>query len=369
MSEVTSNNNVSLILSASLWGVFVAAFLVMLKVAIFVITGSTSIKISLLDSCFDVLMSSVNHCVTVLSFRKCKNYPYGYDKVTGIIAVVQVVILMLFSYHTAMGAWHSIYSDRVDCYSQSIKGVSMHDASQSSEGHNTQDRLADVKNELYSSCSDSYRYDSNLLNATDEIRLDDDSHLAMCVSRMSISHYILVTILLLVSLVVTIVLVRYQSYVINKTGHLIVCTDRAHYTTDILTNLGLLVFFVFAIFTDATQHAQIQFFDSVLTIALFAYVLACCTKVLWSTWGVMMDRRLPVDRELHMHSVVMGMDTRIHRAEVIKSRFSGIKEHFEVRLGFSSQISITDARAIITRLEKDLSSQGIKCVFLLSSCT
>ena len=91
--------NASLAISAIRAAVVVAFVLAVIKYGIFLLTRSVSIKLSLLDSCFDVSVSLINYAATILSFHKHSWYGYGYDKITGVAAVCQVGLLLWCATH------------------------------------------------------------------------------------------------------------------------------------------------------------------------------------------------------------------------------------------------------------------------------
>jgi ferrous-iron efflux pump FieF len=311
--------NASLAISAIRAAVVVAFVLAVLKCGIFLLTQSVSIKLSLLDSCFDVSVSLINYAATILSFHKHRWYGYGYDKITGVAAVCQVALLLWCAYNPAIDAWYTLL-----CWggtdTQSIEHLDV--------------LTCEIPNPpLYA------------------------------------WHHSLVTIAsLIVSLALTLVLVRYQRHVIERTGHLIVTVDRVHYTTDILTNCSLLGFFIFLACVNPQDYPWIELFDPILTIMLFAYILACCSRVLKDAWYILMDRRMPPHKEAEIVHLIAQQVPDASGIFVTNSRFSGVKAHFEFRLPLDPSSSIRDAQTIVQDVQSLVATQNAECVCIAVPC-
>ena len=89
------------------------------------------------------------------------------------------------------------------------------------------------------------------------------------------------------SLVLTIVLVRYQQYVVTRTGSLAVGADRLHYTTDILLNSAVIASLL------ASMFLRIDIIDPLAGLAIGAYILWGSAKIARDAFDHLMDRELP----------------------------------------------------------------------------
>lgn len=311
--------------SAILSGVFVALLLACIKYVILLLTGSASIRLSFFDSCFDASVSTVNYWATRLSFKKHKKYAYGYDKITGIAAVVQVLALL--------SCMCSPVLDAIAILS-TADGFLINESSQ-------------FLNVPLDSSS------SGIPIETEHTRISTD-----------FLHGNKAAILaLIVSSVLTIALIRYQSYVLEKTGHLVVSADRVHYTTDLLTNFSMLACFILMFFVDVKQHPWILLFDPALTIVLSIYICLCCAKVLVDAWKTMMDCRLPPEKETSFIEDIYRHDHEktIKKAEVLSSRFSGVREYFKVQLHVDAGTNVAEEKKLRERLRTIFIKKNVYC--------
>lgn len=148
-------------------------------------------------------------------------------------------------------------------------------------------------------------------------------------------------------MVLTTVLVAYQTYVARKTKSLVVAADRLHYAGDVLFNLGVLAAYVLS-----------SYFGMVQADAVIAIVIAFV--VLWSNHSIgvrafnnLMDRELPDEDKARILALVEAMP-EIRNYHKLKTRASGIKPFIQLHVDLDAGLSFREAHAITDRLERQI---------------
>ncbi len=96
-------------------------------------------------------------------------------------------------------------------------------------------------------------------------------------------------IVTIVAILMTIALVWFQSFVIRKTGSLSIKADRAHYTGDILMNVGVILSMLFSYFLDW------RYVDSLFGVGVSLYLFYVVYQVVKESFEMLMDAEMPED--------------------------------------------------------------------------
>jgi cation diffusion facilitator family transporter len=151
--------------------------------------------------------------------------------------------------------------------------------------------------------------------------------------------------LITVSLAAACGLVAMQSYVVRKTGSTAIAADRAHYLTDIATNVAVLVALVATKWTGWTR------IDPALALLISGYML-------WNAYGIvrqaleqLLDQELPNEERLRIKATVRSC-AGVRDIHDLRTRFSGdrvfVEYHLEVDPGLTVDVghAIGDATEI-----------------------
>lgn len=148
----------------------------------------------------------------------------------------------------------------------------------------------------------------------------------------------------LLGMLLTTVLVMFQTYVTRRSRSLVIAADRMHYVGDILFNLGVLGAFVLS------SNFGLLWADAAIAI-LIALV------VLYSTWplGVrafnnLMDREMPDDEKKTILAIIDSMP-EIRGYHNLKTRYSGAKAFIQMHVDMDASLNFREAHAIVDRLE------------------
>ena len=148
----------------------------------------------------------------------------------------------------------------------------------------------------------------------------------------------------IIGMVITTVLVLFQTYVSRRTRSLVIAADRLHYASDILFNLGVLAAF------GLSGWGNIPWADGAIAI-LIAFI------VIWSNLPIgvrafnnLMNREMPDEEKSHIVELVAGMP-EIRGHHKLKTRYSGIKPFIQLHAEIDAALNFREAHAIIDRLE------------------
>jgi ferrous-iron efflux pump FieF len=150
-----------------------------------------------------------------------------------------------------------------------------------------------------------------------------------------------------VSIVATIALVFYQRHVIRRTGSLAVQSDHAHYTSDLVTNLGVVAAIVLT-----------GWFGWTLADPIIA--LGVAGIMLWGAWGVggpsfdqLMDRELPDAERARIRQIVLGHGA-VRDLHDLRTRAAGLSTFIQVHLEMDPAMSLAEAHTISDEVELSL---------------
>jgi ferrous-iron efflux pump FieF len=149
------------------------------------------------------------------------------------------------------------------------------------------------------------------------------------------------------AVVLTIALVAFQNFVVRRTGSLAIGADRAHYTTDLVSNIA-----VGAALT-LSGLFDLPLIDSAMAALVALYLIHGAWQVGRDSLDVLMDRELPeADRER------IGTIARRHPAvrEVhdLRTRSSGLTRFIQLHIEVDPDLSLVRAHEIGDQVEASI---------------
>jgi ferrous-iron efflux pump FieF len=144
---------------------------------------------------------------------------------------------------------------------------------------------------------------------------------------------------ILVSLVLTVGLVLFQTFVVRRTGSIAIGADELHYRGDVLTNLAVLV----AI--GASSWLGWHWADPLLGLAVVAVILLSVRAIVMRSLDILLDRELPAARRSEIleiakqHAEVLGVHD-------LRTRTSGTHEFIQFHLELRPQLALVRVHEI-----------------------
>ena len=152
-----------------------------------------------------------------------------------------------------------------------------------------------------------------------------------------IESWQLATWVMVISLILTIILVLYQRWVYKKTGSLAVKADSAHYFSDILATIAVIVALL-------GSQLNIIWLDPAVAVLIVIALLKSAWDIAKEALNMLMDHALDPEVAETIKRLVAG-NTSILGCHDIKTRQSGNIQFIQLHLDFSADVSLSHAHS------------------------
>jgi ferrous-iron efflux pump FieF len=151
-------------------------------------------------------------------------------------------------------------------------------------------------------------------------------------------------IVMVISLMLTIGLVTFQTMVVRKTGSIAIGADELHYRVDVLTNIAVLV----AI--GASSWLGWHYADPVLGLIIVVLILLSVREIVKRSMDILLDRELPADSRKEIiaiarsHAEVLGVHD-------LRTRTSGTHEFIQFHIELDPKLRLDRVHEISDEVE------------------
>lgn len=152
---------------------------------------------------------------------------------------------------------------------------------------------------------------------------------------------------MVLSIVLTFGLVRYQTYVVRRTGSTAIGADSLHYRADLLANLAIIGALVGAGRLDAA------WIDPAAALLVAAYILYSAWGILRTALDGLMDREFP-EAERRRILDTAAAHPQVRGVHDLRTRRSGPRSFVQLHLELEGSMTLRDAHAVSDRVEKDI---------------
>ncbi|NDK08065.1 cation diffusion facilitator family transporter [Candidatus Gracilibacteria bacterium] len=142
---------------------------------------------------------------------------------------------------------------------------------------------------------------------------------------------------MIASIILTGALVIYLSKVAKKTKNLTIRADMLHYTTDLYTNIGIIISLVLI------KFSGLVIIDSIVAIVIGIYILTSSKGIITEGYHMLMDRKLDQEILDKVIDIILNTDKRVNSYHYLNSRKSGDDIFIDFHLVFDKDISLFDA--------------------------
>lgn len=153
--------------------------------------------------------------------------------------------------------------------------------------------------------------------------------------------------IMLFSILATIFLVIYQTYVANKTKSLAIKADRAHYTVDFLTNSAVVISLLLVHFLGFV------YFDTIAALFISAYLLYNAYGLAKEAVELITDKELPGEIRKNIENIVKKTKGTYGMHD-FRSRSLGDSYYFELHLEMDGKISLSEAHDLSALIEQKI---------------
>ena len=153
----------------------------------------------------------------------------------------------------------------------------------------------------------------------------------------------------LLAVVLTFVLVAYQRHVVRQTGSIAISTDRVHYESDLLLNLGVVVALALEAF--AGLHGA----DAVFGILIAAYLAWGAITSARAAIDMLMDREWPETKRQTLLAVV-ARHPQVDGVHELRTRSSGVTDFIQFHVWLAPDMTVACAHDIVDEIEADVAA-------------
>ena len=162
-----------------------------------------------------------------------------------------------------------------------------------------------------------------------------------------VEHGFIGIVVTAVSLVLTIGLLMYQKYVVDRTGSIAIQADSIHYLSDIVLNLSVFAALVLS------AYLGLPLADPVFALGIAAYVIHSAWTIVRNAFDQLIDRELPdADRQRILQIATGHREVRdLHE---LRTRMAGQDLFIQLHLVLDNGISLLNAHRIADEVEAKL---------------
>lgn len=146
------------------------------------------------------------------------------------------------------------------------------------------------------------------------------------------------------SILLTLLLVAFQTYVVRRTGSVAISADSLHYRADLLVNVGVIIAIVIGVYWNQPLA------DPLIALAIAAYILKGAWEIGRTSMDMLMDHELPEeDRQRIIDLALVNPDVLgVHE---MRSRRSGRDIFIQMHIDMDPQIPLLYAHGISEEVE------------------
>lgn len=142
-------------------------------------------------------------------------------------------------------------------------------------------------------------------------------------------------LVMLLSLLLTLALLRYQQHVIQQTGSTAIKADSLHYRSDLLLNGSILLALVLT-------QVGMAYMDAVFGMAIAVYILWSAFSIAREATSVLMDRELPLAVSQHIQTLACAVPP-VLECHDLRTRLSGTHWFVQLHIGLPEHLSLRTA--------------------------
>ncbi|MGE5476705.1 MAG: cation diffusion facilitator family transporter [Bacteroidales bacterium] len=186
--------------------------------------------------------------------------------------------------------------------------------------------------------------------------------LAQAVNRLQhpveVAHADIGTAVMVVSILMTIGLVRFQKHVLSKTRSVAISADSLHYTGDVLMNGAVIVSLLIGQFLGWT------FIDPVFAIGIGGYLLWNAWIIARSSMDMLMDRELPEEDRQRIREITLAVPGARGMHD-LRTRLSGQQGFIQLHLAMDDDLPLVRAHDIADKVEAAIMAAFPHCDVLI----
>jgi len=149
------------------------------------------------------------------------------------------------------------------------------------------------------------------------------------------------------SIIVTVFLLLYQTYVYKRTSSPIIKADRFHYSVDLITNFVVIL----SLYLSRKFHSAI--IDPIFAIFIAAYILYGAFELFSRAFCNLLDQEFNEDDRKKVHDLILS-HKRIRGYHDLRTRYAGRKPFIQFHLELDGKMSLRESHLIADQIEENI---------------
>ncbi len=152
---------------------------------------------------------------------------------------------------------------------------------------------------------------------------------------------------MVVAIVVTFALTRFQAHVVRKTGSFAIKADSLHYVGDILVNGAVIVALLLA-----SEFGWVVA-DPLFGLAIAGYIVFNAWRIVSGSLDMLMDRELPDDERARIREIALA-NPSVRDLHDLRTRSSGRRTFIQVHIEMDGNLTLYRAHSVADEVEAAL---------------
>ena len=162
------------------------------------------------------------------------------------------------------------------------------------------------------------------------------------------SQYLEISIyVMIISLIITILLVIYLSYIAKKTNSMVIKADALHYKTDVFSNAAVLISLLLVTFTGY------EIIDVIVGGGIALYIIYSAYSLIQEGILVLLDRAVNEEVVSNIERIIKEND-KVNTYHLLKTREAANQTFVEVHLVFNCLITLMEAHKASDSIENKI---------------
>ena len=162
------------------------------------------------------------------------------------------------------------------------------------------------------------------------------------------SQYLEISIyVMIISLIITILLVIYLSYIAKKTNSMVIKADALHYKTDVFSNAAVLISLLLVTFTGY------EIIDVIVGGGIALYIIYSAYSLIQEGILVLLDRAVDEEVVSNIEEIIKQND-KVNTYHLLKTREAANQTFVEVHLVFNCLITLMEAHKASDSIENKI---------------
>ena len=168
------------------------------------------------------------------------------------------------------------------------------------------------------------------------------------------SQYLEISIyVMIISLIITVLLVIYLSYIAKKTNSMVIKADALHYKTDVFSNAAVLISLLLVTFTGY------EIIDVIVGGGIALYIIYSAYSLIQEGILVLLDRAVDEEVVSNIEEIIKQND-KVNTYHLLKTREAANQTFVEVHLVFNCLITLMEAHKASDSIENKIKNLDSK---------